>query len=163
MEQELLAHNFHFKKLMFWVHSLCQSKFVSGFTLMKGYMYCSKCQVLDSPMVEQELLAHNFHFKKLMFWVHSLCQSKFVSGFTLMKGYMYCSKCQLLDSPMVANLSVSAALLREVSYFFSRKKKEVYSFNNVTNKKYIMKSQWKRNYDVFSNSKKITGFMVSIS
>ena len=44
-----IAYNFHFKKLMFGVLSLCQSKFVGGFTLMKGY--CSKCQLLNSLMV----------------------------------------------------------------------------------------------------------------
>ena len=48
-------------------------------------------------------------------------------------------------------------LMECVGYFahrgqlpFSRKKTEAISLNNIVNQKYIIKSEWKHNYDVFS-------------
>ena len=56
--------------------------------------------------------------------------------------------------------NASVSLLRAVGYFFSEK--EATCFNNVLNKKYIIKSELKRklNYDVFSRP---TGMLYQMS
>ena len=59
---------------------------------------------------------------------------------------------------------------KRVGYFaqrsrllFTRKKMHPWRFNNVVNEKYILTSQWKRNYDLCSNLRRNTGFMVHFS